>query len=35
MPAKTLFQSFAGGEITPEMYGRLDLVKFQTGYRAR
>ena len=31
MPAKTLFQSFAGGEITPEMYGRLDLVKFQTG----
>lgn len=24
-------RSFAGGEITPEMYGRLDNVKFQTG----
>ena len=26
-----LFRSFAGGEITPEMYGRLDTVKYQTG----
>lgn len=24
-------RSFAGGEITPELYGRLDLTKFQTG----
>lgn len=29
--AKTLVRSLAGGEITPEMYGRLDNVKFQTG----
>ncbi len=29
--SKQLFRSFAGGEITPEMHGRLDLVKFQTG----
>jgi len=29
--SKALFRSFAGGEITPEMFGRLDLVKFQTG----
>lgn len=28
---KTHTRSFAGGEITPELYGRLDLVKFQTG----
>lgn len=28
---KTLVRSFAGGEITPEMYGRLDNVKTQTG----
>jgi len=28
---KTLTRSFAGGEITPEMYGRLDNIKFQTG----
>lgn len=28
---RTLRRSFAGGEITPEMFGRLDLVKFQTG----
>jgi hypothetical protein len=26
-----LIRSFAGGEITPEMFGRLDLDKFQTG----
>ena len=29
--AKSFYRSFAGGEITPEMYGRLDLTKFQTG----
>ena len=29
--AKTLHRSFAGGEITPELYGRLDLTKYQTG----
>ena len=28
---KELTRSFAGGEITPEMYGRMDNVKFQTG----
>lgn len=28
---KTLLRSFAGGEITPELYGRPDLVKYQTG----
>lgn len=28
---KELTRSFAGGEITPEMFGRLDNVKFQTG----
>jgi hypothetical protein len=27
---KTLHRSFAGGEIAPELYGRLDLVKYQT-----
>lgn len=26
-----MFRSFAGGEITPEMYGRIDLSKWQTG----
>lgn len=31
MSSNLLFQSFAGGEITPELYGRLDLGKFQTG----
>lgn len=31
MRTKTLLRSFAGGEITPELYGRLDLSKFQTG----
>lgn len=30
---KLLFRSFAGGVITPEMFGRLDLTKFQTGLR--
>jgi hypothetical protein len=29
--AKTLHRSFSGGEVTPEMYGRLDLAKYQTG----
>jgi hypothetical protein len=28
---RSLSRSFAGGEITPELYGRLDLAKFQTG----
>lgn len=28
---RTLNRSFAGGEITPELFGRVDLVKFQTG----
>lgn len=28
---KTLTRSFAGGEITPELFGRIDLGKFQTG----
>lgn len=31
MSMKTLTRSFAGGVITPEMFGRLDLVKYQTG----
>lgn len=31
MSVKTLLRSFAGGEITPELAGRLDLVKYQTG----
>lgn len=28
---RTYFRSFAGGEISPEMYGRLDDAKFQSG----
>ena len=28
---RTILRSFAGGEITPEMYGRIDDAKFQTG----
>ena len=28
---KTLYRSFAAGVITPELYGRVDLTKFQTG----
>lgn len=28
---KTLYRSFAAGEITPELYGRVDLTKYQTG----
>jgi len=31
MSTKTLQRSFAGGEITPELFGRLDLPKNQTG----
>jgi hypothetical protein len=30
---KTFYRSFAGGELTPEMFGRLDLAKFQTGVK--
>lgn len=28
---RTLARSFAGGEIAPELYGRMDLDKYQTG----
>jgi hypothetical protein len=28
---KNITRSFAGGEIAPELFGRLDLTKFQTG----
>lgn len=31
MSAKSLLRSFAGGEITNELAGRLDLTSFQTG----
>lgn len=31
MTNKVLLRSFAGGEITPELNGRLDLDKYQTG----
>jgi hypothetical protein len=32
MPStQTYYRSFAGGEISPEMFGRIDDVKFQTG----
>ena len=31
MSTKTLLRSFAGGEVTPELAGRLDLTKYQTG----
>lgn len=30
---KSLLRSFAGGELTPEMFGRIDLSKFQTGLK--
>ena len=30
---KTLIKSFAGGEITPELFGRIELGKFQSGLR--
>jgi len=31
MRGKVLLRSFAGGEITPELFGRVELAKFQTG----
>lgn len=31
---RTLSRSFAGGEIAPELYGRIDLDKYQTGLAA-
>ena len=31
MSGKVLYRSFAGGEITSELGGRIDLAKFQTG----
>ena len=31
MTAKTLTRSFAGGELVDELFGRLDLGKYQTG----
>lgn len=31
MSQRALLRSFAGGEITPELYGRIDLSKYQTG----
>lgn len=31
---KTLTKSFGGGEITPELFGRIDLAKFQTGLKS-
>lgn len=31
MNIRTLIRSLGGGEITPELYGRFDLAKFQTG----
>ncbi|HEV2133800.1 MAG TPA: hypothetical protein VGR47_06010 [Terracidiphilus sp.] len=31
MPTRTYYRSFAGGEISPEMYGRIDDAKFQSG----
>lgn len=30
---KTLQRSFAGGEVSPEMYGRIDDVKYQAGLK--
>lgn len=33
MSSKALTRSFAGGEITPELFGRIDLSKFQTGLK--
>lgn len=33
MSTKALWRSFAGGEITPELFGRIELTKFQTGLR--
>lgn len=33
MSTKTLTRSFASGEITPELFGRIDLAKYQTGLK--
>jgi hypothetical protein len=33
MGIRTLNRSFAGGEITPELFGRIDLLKYQTGLK--
>lgn len=33
MALKSLTRSYAGGEITPELFGRVDLAKFQTGLK--
>ena len=29
--ARTIARSFAGGEISSELFGRMDLDKYQTG----
>lgn len=34
MSQRTLARSFASGELTPELFGRLDLGKFQSGLAA-
>jgi len=31
MSQRALWRSFAGGEITPELLGRIDITKYQTG----
>lgn len=31
MSRKSFVRSFAGGEVSPQLYGRLDLAKYQTG----
>src|SRR5260221_13274564 len=33
MRIATLTRSFAAGEITPELFGRIDLTKYQTGLK--
>ena len=33
MSARVLLRSFAAGEVTPELYGRIDLTKYNTGWR--
>lgn len=33
MSTRPVIRSFAGGEITPELYGRFDLTKFQIGLK--
>ncbi|MGZ3184410.1 MAG: hypothetical protein ACXU8N_18390 [Telluria sp.] len=34
MSQRTLARSFSSGELTPELFGRLDLAKFQSGLAA-